>query len=81
MLHNQILVIIIIIIIIIITPKGWSQSVTHEKQNTKQSNANAKLERMWYLFEILVLHQCIRKSNSETKNGRNITQSAVMKRL
>ena len=28
------------------TPQGWSQSVTHEKDNTKQSNANSISQSM-----------------------------------
>ena len=50
-------------------PSGWSQSVTHEKENTKQSNANPILKCLWCLLEMLGHHLCVRKSNSETKTG------------
>ena len=61
------------------TPSEWLQSVTHEKENTKQSNANPKLKCLWCLLDMVGLHLCIRKSNRETKTGENITQLAVIK--
>ena len=51
------------------TPLAWSQSVTHEKENTKQSNANPILTCLWSLLEMLGRELCVRKSNSETKTG------------
>ena len=51
------------------TPLGWSQSVTHEKENTKQSNANPILRCIWCLLEMLGLQLCVRKSYNETKAG------------
>ena len=56
----------------------WSQSVTHEKENTKQSNANPILKCLWCLLEMLGLHLCVRKSNSETETGET-TQSAIVR--
>ena len=55
------------------TPKEWSQSVTLEKENTRQSNANYISNCLWYLFEMLPLHLYIRKL------GRNIIKLVVMK--
>ena len=51
------------------TPQVWSQSITHERENTKQSNANPILKWLWCLLEMLGLHLCVRKSKSETKTG------------
>ena len=45
------------------------ENITQEKENTKQSNANPILKCLWCLLEMLGLHLCIRKSNSETKTG------------
>ena len=38
------------------TPKGSSEILTHEKENTKQSNTNTILKCLCYLLEILGLH-------------------------
>ena len=38
------------------TPSGWSRSITHEKENTKQANANSTSQFIWYLLELLGLH-------------------------
>ena len=49
------------------TPKGWLQSVTHKKENTKQLNANLILQCLWSLLKMLGLHLCIWKNNNGTK--------------
>ena len=54
------------------TPYSQSQIVTHEKENTKQSNANPILQCLWCLLEMLGLYfrtLCIRKNNNESKTG------------
>ena len=58
----------------------WSQSVTHEKENTKQSNANPILKCWWCLLEMLGLHLCIRKNNDETKTGEKHNSISSNKR-
>ena len=62
------------------TPLEWSQSVTHEKENTIQSNANPILKCLWCLLEMLGLHLCVRKSNSETKTGEKHKSISINKR-
>ena len=51
------------------TLKWWSQIVTHEKENMRQSNANPILQCLWCILEMLGLYLCIQKSNNETKTG------------
>ena len=46
-----------------------TQSATHEKESTKQSNANPILQCLWWLLEMLGLHLYIQKNNKETKTG------------
>ena len=62
------------------TLKGWSQSVAHKKENTKQSNANLILQSLWCLLEMLGLHLCIRKNNNETKTGEKHNSISSSKR-
>ena len=63
-----------------LTSQGWSQSVTHEKENTKQSNANSILQCLWCLLEMLGLHLCVRKNNNETKTGEKHNSISSNKR-
>ena len=61
------------------TPKWWSQIVTHEKENMKQSNANPMLQCLWCILEIYDFTYVFKRAIMKQKLGRNITQSAVIK--
>ena len=50
------------------------------KKNTKQSNADPILKCPWCLLEMLRLHLCIRKSNSEKKTGEKHNTTSNNKR-
>ena len=61
-------------------PYRWLQSVTHEKENAKQSNAKPILQCLWYLLEMLELHLCIREKNNERKTGEKHNSISSNKR-